>query len=132
MRHLAAAGGMTNVNGVLQIEMRGQSRKVVGIVIHIMAVARLGRTAVTSSVMRDDAIPVIQEEQHLRVPVIGRQRPTMAADDGLSATPVFIKDVDVLAVFFSNGDVRHSSVPFLLSACAACSPRAKFHLLARS
>src|SRR5436190_9993809 len=91
MRHLAAAGGMTNVNGVLQIEMRGQSRKVVGIVIHIMAVARLGRTAVTSSVMRDDAIPVVQEEQHLRVPVIGRQRPTMAEDEGLSAPPASIK-----------------------------------------
>src|SRR5213078_5410285 len=88
---------MTNVHGVLQIEMRGHSRKVVGIVIHIMAVARLGRTAVTSSVMRDDAIPVVQEEQHLRVPVIGRQRPTMAEDDGLSATPILV--VNLRSVF---------------------------------
>ena len=72
MRHLAAAGGMTNVHGVLQIKMRGQSRKVVGIVIHVMAVARLGGPAVASSVMGDDAIAVFEEEQHLRVPVIGR------------------------------------------------------------
>jgi hypothetical protein len=45
MRHLAAAGGMTNMHGVLQIKMRGQSRKVVGIVIHVVAVARLGGPA---------------------------------------------------------------------------------------
>src|SRR5436190_10075115 len=107
MRHLATAGGMTNVHGILQIKMRSQSRKVVGIVIHVMAVARLGGPAVASSVVGDDAITVFEEEQHLRVPVIGRQRPTMAEDDGLSATPVFIKDVDVFSVFFSNGDVRH-------------------------
>lgn len=42
---VAAAGGMTNVHGVVQIKMRGQSRKVVGIVIHVMAVARLGGPA---------------------------------------------------------------------------------------
>jgi len=29
MHHLAAAGGMAYVNGVLQVEMRRQSRKVV-------------------------------------------------------------------------------------------------------
>src|SRR5216117_2237811 len=95
MRHLAAAGGMTNVDGVLQIKMRGQGRKVVGIVIHVMAVARLGGPAVASSVMGDDAIAVVEEEQHLRVPVIGRQRPAVAEDDGLSFTPVLIIDVDV-------------------------------------
>src|SRR5205807_10415935 len=44
MRHLTTAGGMTNVHGVLQIKMRGQSRKVVGIVIHVMTVAGLGRS----------------------------------------------------------------------------------------
>ena len=44
VHHLAAAGGVADVNGVLQIEMRRQSRKVVGIVIHVMAVARSGWT----------------------------------------------------------------------------------------
>jgi len=32
----------------------------------------LGGPAVASSVMGDDAIAVFEEEQHLRVPIIGR------------------------------------------------------------
>src|SRR5437016_11285147 len=107
MRHLATSGGMTNVHGVVQIKMRGQSRKVIGIVIHVMAVARLGGPAVASSVMGDGPIAVFEEKQHLRVPVIGRQRPTMAEDDGLSFAPVFIKDVDVGSVLLTDGDVWH-------------------------
>src|SRR6266404_335010 len=121
MRHLAAAGGMTNVHGLLQIKMRGQNRKVVSIMIHVMAVARLGGPAVASPVMGDDAIAVFEEEQHLRVPVIGRQRPAVAEDDGLSFAPVFIIDVDVSAVFFSDCYVRHFDFAFLLPAY--CWPR---------
>src|SRR6266850_8356571 len=77
-----------------------------------MAVARLGGPAVASSVMGDDAIALFEEEQHLCVPVIGRQRPTMAEDDGLSFAPVFIIDVDVSPVFFSDGYVRHCNFSF--------------------
>src|SRR6266480_2842566 len=95
MRYLAATGGMTDVHGILQIKMCGQSRKVVGIVIYVMAVARLGGPAVASSVMGDDAIAVFEEEQHLRVPVIGRERPAMAENYGLSLAPILIIDVDV-------------------------------------
>ena len=84
---LAAAGGMADVNGVLQIEMRRQRREVVGIMIHVVAVAGLGRAAVAAAVMGDDAIAVIEEEQHLRVPVVGRQRPAMAEHDGLARCP---------------------------------------------
>src|SRR6266480_1659606 len=121
MRYLAATGGMTDVHGILQIKMCGQSRKVVGIVIHVMAVARLGGPAVASSVMGDDAIAVFEEEQHLRVPVVGRQRPTMTEDDGLSFTPIFIIDVDVSAVLFTDCYVWHGVYCFLLMAY--CRPR---------
>ncbi len=100
VRYLAAAGGMADVNGVLQIEMRRQSRKVVRIVIHVMAVARLGGSAVAAAVMGYDAIAVIEEEQHLRVPVIGRQRPTMAEHDGLTFAPVLVEDLN--AIFCCN------------------------------
>src|SRR5437660_2613010 len=110
MRHLAATGGMTNVHGVFQIKMRSQSRKVCGVVIHVVAVTRLGGSAVASSVMSDDAIAVGEEEKHLRIPVIGRQRPTMAEYDGLSLTPVLVIDIDVSSVFFSYGYVWHSSL----------------------
>ncbi len=97
MRHLAAAGGMADVNGILQIEMRRHRGKIVGVVIHVMAVARLGGAAVAAAVMGDDAIAVIEEEQHLRVPVIGRQRPAMAEHDGLTFAPVLV--IDLNAVF---------------------------------
>jgi len=50
------------MNGVLQIEMRRQGRKVVCIVIHVMAVARLAGPAVAAAVMGDNAITVFEEE----------------------------------------------------------------------
>src|SRR5229473_639288 len=53
---------------------------------------------------RDDATTVFEEEQHLRVPVIGRQRPAVAEHDGLALAPVLVKDLDV--VFGRDG--RHA------------------------
>ena len=41
VRDLAAAGGMADVDGVPQIEMRGERRHVGGVVIHVVAVADL-------------------------------------------------------------------------------------------
>jgi len=78
---------MANVNGVLEIEVRSQRRKVVGVVVHVVAVAGLGGSAVAAPVVGDDAVAVLEEEQHLDVPVIGRQRPTVAEHDGLTRTP---------------------------------------------
>ena len=115
MRHLAAAGGMADVNGVLQIEMRSQSRKVIGIVVHIVAVARLGRAAVAAPIMGDHAIAVGEEKQHLRIPVVGRQRPAVTEHDGLTFAPVLVKDFD--AVF---GFDEHDA-PFRDRVIAECA-----------
>src|SRR5438477_6721686 len=92
--------------------MRRQSRQVVGVMIHVMAPAGLGGAAVTSSVMGDDAIAFLEEEQHLRVPIIGRERPAMAEHDGLTFSPVLIIDVDVSSVFFSDSYAWHCSILF--------------------
>src|ERR1700730_5680646 len=83
---------MADVNGVLQVEMRGQRRQVIGVVIHVVTVAHLSGAAMASAVMRYDAIAVLEEEQHLRVPVISRQRPAMAEHNGLTFAPVLIVD----------------------------------------
>ena len=107
MHHLAAAGGMADVNGVLQIEMRGQRREVIGIMIHVVAVGHLAGPAMASAVVRDDAEAVVDEENHLRVPVIGRQRPAMAEHDGLTLAPILVEDLD--AVF--GGDGGHGNSP---------------------
>jgi hypothetical protein len=45
VRHLAAAGGMADMDGVFQVEKGRQSRQVVGIMVHIVAVCGLGRAA---------------------------------------------------------------------------------------
>ena len=107
VHHLAAAGGMADMDGVLQIEMRGQRRQVVGVVIHVVAVAGLRGAAMAAPIVGDDAIAVVEEEHHLRVPVVGRQRPAVAEDDRLPGAPVLVENLD--AVF--GGDRVHADSP---------------------
>jgi len=45
-----------------------------------------------SPVVRDNAIAVLAEEQHLGVPVIRTERPTVAEDYRLSLSPVLVED----------------------------------------
>src|SRR4029077_12784889 len=59
VRHLAAAGGMTDMDGVAQVEMRRQSRQVVGIMVHIVAVGSLGRATMSTAIVGDDAIAML-------------------------------------------------------------------------
>src|SRR5258705_8681861 len=47
-------------------------------VIHVVAVRHLARAAMPAAVMGDDAIAVLEEEQHLGVPVVAGQRPAVA------------------------------------------------------
>ena len=96
MHHLAAASGMADMDRVFQIQMFGQRREIVGIVIHVMAVGGLAGAAMAAPVMGDDPKTLVQEEHHLRVPVIGRQRPAMAEHDGLTFTPVLVIDLDAV------------------------------------
>src|SRR4051794_12630923 len=81
--------------------MRNQRRQVIRIVIHVVAIAGLSRPAVAAPVMSYDAIAVVEEEQHLRVPIVGRQRPTMAEHDRLTLAPILVENLD--AVFRFDG-----------------------------
>src|SRR5271157_4555090 len=81
--------------------------------IHVMAATGLGGTAMSAPVVRYDAIAVIEEEQHLRVPIIGRQRPTVAKHDGLSFAPVLV--VNLRPIFRRN--CRHVMFSFFLMSC---------------
>jgi hypothetical protein len=45
----------------------------------------------TAAVMGDDPMAVIQEEDELRVPIIGGERPAVREHDGRPAAPVFVK-----------------------------------------
>src|SRR5436190_21426673 len=91
----------------LDVEMCGQRRQVVGVMIHVMTATGLAGTAMAAPVVGYDAIAVLEEEQHLRVPVIGGQRPAVAEHDGLTFAPVLVEDFN--AVF--GGDRRHGCLP---------------------
>ena len=71
MNHLAAAGGVADMNGILQIEMGRHGRQIVRVVIHVMAIGGLAGAAVAATIVGDHAIAVIKKEQHLRIPIIG-------------------------------------------------------------
>ena len=60
-------------------------------------------------VVGDDAIAAIQEEQHLRIPVIGRQRPAVAEHDGLPFAPVLVKDLNAV---FGRDRTHERDSPF--------------------
>src|SRR5882724_12492183 len=112
MHHLAAAGRMADVNRILQLQMIGDSLQIVGIVIHVVSAAGLSRAAMPAPVTRNDAETFAEEKKHLRVPIIRRERPAVTEHNRLPAAPVFIIDVDVSSVFFSNSYVWHFRFPF--------------------
>src|SRR6185295_19599192 len=78
------------------------SRNVGGIVIHVVTVAHLGRAAMAAPVMGDDAVALVEEIEHLRIPIIATQRPSMVEDDrlGILGAPVLV--IDFRAVLGGN------------------------------
>jgi hypothetical protein len=64
-RHLSAAGGVPDVDGVMQVKVLSQVGKVVGVVVHVVALADLCGAAVPAPVMGDHPVSVVQEEEHL-------------------------------------------------------------------
>src|SRR6185369_9731173 len=93
---LAAAGGMADMNGVLQVEMRRHGREVVGVMVHVVAVGHLAGAAMAAAIMGDDPKAVVLEKQHLCVPVVGRQRPAVAEHDRLPLAPILVEDLDAV------------------------------------
>src|SRR6202034_1730165 len=96
-RDLATAGRVTNVDGVLQVQGVGDRGSVLRIGVHVMAQRGLGRATVTSAIVRDYAVSVLEEKQHLGVPIIGRQRPSVMKHDGLPRAPILV--VNLCSVF---------------------------------
>src|SRR3954451_11308385 len=55
--------------------------------------------------MGDDPVTVVQEEQHLGVPVVSREGPTVAEHDRLTRAPILV--VNLCAV--GDGDDPHAT-----------------------
>jgi hypothetical protein len=71
-----------------------------------MAVADLCHAAMPAPVVGDDPVTLAEKEKHLRVPVISRQQPAVAEDDGLADAPVLVKNLHT--VCFLDGAHTHS------------------------
>src|ERR1700686_2534157 len=95
--NFSAARGMAYMDRVLQVKLFCEDREIVSISVHIVTIPRLGGTAVTSPVMRDDSITLLAEEQHLSVPVVRGERPAVTENYGLALSPILV--VNVRAVF---------------------------------
>jgi len=94
--HLAAAGGVADVDRALQVEMRDQRGEVVGVMIHVVAACHLARAAVPAAVVGDDAVAPVQEIHHLDIPVVGAERPAVGEHDRRAAAPVLVEDLDAI------------------------------------
>src|SRR6266481_2252787 len=87
----------------LEVEMCGQRRQVVSVMIHVMSAAGLGGAAVAAPVVGDHAEALAEEEQHLRVPIVGREGPAMAENDRLPCAPILIENLGAVL----GGDRAH-------------------------
>ena len=93
--HLPAAGRVPDVHGVVQVKVLGQLGQVIGVVVHVVALADRRGAAVSAPVVGDHPVAMVQEEKHLRIPVVGRQGPPVTEDDRLTGTPVLVEDLAV-------------------------------------
>jgi hypothetical protein len=105
-RHLAAAGGVADVDRIAQLQVLGHRRDIGGVGVHVVAGPGLVRAPVTAPVVGDHPVAVLEEEQHLAVPVVGAQWPAMVEHDRLAGAPILVEDLGPVAC----GDRRHLSV----------------------
>src|SRR5262245_39834811 len=100
---LPPAGRVAYVDRISQIEMLKDRGGISGVVVHVVTVTDLARTAVAAPVVRDHAIALPDEIEHLSVPVIGTQRPAMMEDDWLRVPRAPILEVNLGPVFGADG-----------------------------
>src|SRR5699024_4615972 len=71
-----------------------------------------------ASVVGDHTVAMRQEEQHLVVPVVAAERPSVMKDDrlGILGAPVFIENTGVVA----SRDFSHSRISLVMSKVCIC------------
>ena len=58
---LATPGGVPDVDRALDVEVRRHGRQVVGVVVHVVTLAGLRRASVSTPVVREHAVAVMQK-----------------------------------------------------------------------
>jgi hypothetical protein len=69
---------------------------------------------VPAPIVGDYAKALIDEEKHLRIPIIRGERPAMAENDGLTLAPILVVDFDARSILFPNNYAWHGVFSFLL------------------
>src|SRR5580693_3673522 len=96
----AAARGVAHVDRIFQVKFFGEHGEIICVRVHIVGGPRLGGTAVAAPVVRDDSVAALAEEQHLSVPVVRREWPSMTEHYGLTRAPVFV--INLRTIFCRN------------------------------
>ncbi len=106
--HFTATGRVTDMHGALDAQVSDDRRHIVGIVVHVVAVPHLAGAAMAAAVVGDHAVTLGEEEQHLRIPVVGAERPAMVEVDDrcIARAPVLVEDLyAVLCGYIAHGRV---------------------------
>src|SRR5512140_2222568 len=107
---------MAHVNCVFQVEFFSEGCEIVCVCVHVIAVPRLCGSAVPTSIMRNNAKTSLSEKHHLSVPLIRRQRPSMAEDDGLPCAPVFVENLSAILRSYCRHDFSSYCLKMFLGA----------------
>jgi hypothetical protein len=76
-RDFTATGGVTDERGSFQIKRLDQSRKIVSVAVHVVSSSGLARPAVATAIMGDHPEAVLSQKQHLAIPRVSVQRPSV-------------------------------------------------------
>src|SRR5450631_1203260 len=105
---LTAAGGVADVNRVLEVQRGHQRGEVVSVGVHVVAIPGLTRTAMSTPIVGDAAVSTRCQKENLVLEGIGAKRPAMTEHHGLSLAPVLV--IDLRTVF--SRDRAHGMVSF--------------------
>src|SRR6266567_1977454 len=83
---------MTNQRGHFDVQMFQKFGQVVCILIHVVAVPGLTRAPVSPTIMGDYSIPALPEIQHLRIPGVCAERPSVRKRYDRPRSPVLVED----------------------------------------
>src|SRR5580692_4389301 len=98
--NFAPACRVAHMDRIFEVELFSQHCEIVGVGVHVVAVPGLAGAAVASPVVRDDSIAALAEEQHLSIPIVRGERPSVAEHYGLTRAPVLV--INLRTVFCGN------------------------------
>src|SRR5688572_7649781 len=88
--YLTAASRMADHRDVLEIERFEERLEVVGVRVHVVSARGLSRTSVPAAIMSNGSETVLRKEEHLRIPSVGIQRPTMGEGYDRPLAPILV------------------------------------------